>query len=525
MAAAGTAQVSVSASSGVTPALPFTINAATGLTSLAPASTTAGSAAFTLTVNGQNFKSGAVVQWNGSARTTTFVSATQLTAAILATDVAAAGTAQVTVSASTGTTAALPFTITASGPLNLTQTGTIIASVTAPTGGGNHNIQIIRDGDMPPVGSTDSSRQYDTYNGGAPSTDAWIGYQYATPQTFERILFQEGRNFSDGGFFTALNVQVRQSGSWVNVQGLAINPVYPLNNDGISYESYSLQFTPISGDAIRIDGPPGGSAYFISVGELQVFGPLPQSAAPTLSSMAPTSANNGDSPLKITVTGANFVNGSLVQWNGLNRPTTYIGPTQLQATLPASDLAAAGSARVTVSTPSATPTVSNALAFTINKASPSELTQLGTITSSVTNPSGSGNYNLEVIRDGDLPAPGTKDSTRQFDSYNGSAPTTGWIGYTYAATQNFTKVIYQEGESFSDGGWLTTLSVQVLQSGAWVTIPSVTITPAYTANDGTGFLSYTLTFPTTSGTGIRIQGTPGGSAHFFSVGELQVFGP
>ena len=46
------------------------------------------SAGFTLTVNGTGFVSGAVVKWNGNARTTTFVSKSRLTATILSTDVA-----------------------------------------------------------------------------------------------------------------------------------------------------------------------------------------------------------------------------------------------------------------------------------------------------------------------------------------------------------------------------------------------------------------------------------------------------
>ena len=59
---------------------------------------------FTLTVNGSNFVSGAVVRWNGVPRTTTFVSATQVKAAIAAADIAAAGTANVSViDAATGT--------------------------------------------------------------------------------------------------------------------------------------------------------------------------------------------------------------------------------------------------------------------------------------------------------------------------------------------------------------------------------------------------------------------------------------
>ena len=57
-----------------------------------------GGAPFTLTLNGIGFFPGSVVRWNGSPRATTFVSSTRLTAAIQVTDIAAAGTASVTVS-------------------------------------------------------------------------------------------------------------------------------------------------------------------------------------------------------------------------------------------------------------------------------------------------------------------------------------------------------------------------------------------------------------------------------------------
>jgi hypothetical protein len=67
------------------------------ISALTPASMTAGSSAFTLTVNGTNFGSQAVVNWNGAARTTTFVSGNQVTAAIAAADIATAGSAAVTV--------------------------------------------------------------------------------------------------------------------------------------------------------------------------------------------------------------------------------------------------------------------------------------------------------------------------------------------------------------------------------------------------------------------------------------------
>jgi hypothetical protein len=53
-----------------------------------PQAVVPGSGALTLTVYGANFVSGAVVNWNGSPRSTTFVSARELEAKILAADVA-----------------------------------------------------------------------------------------------------------------------------------------------------------------------------------------------------------------------------------------------------------------------------------------------------------------------------------------------------------------------------------------------------------------------------------------------------
>ncbi len=67
------------------------------ITSLSPSSTTATGATFTLTVNGTGFVSGATVQWNGSALTTTFVSSTQLTASVAASLIANTGSASITV--------------------------------------------------------------------------------------------------------------------------------------------------------------------------------------------------------------------------------------------------------------------------------------------------------------------------------------------------------------------------------------------------------------------------------------------
>jgi hypothetical protein len=64
---------------------------------LVPMSATPGAAGFTLTVHGTGFATGAVLNWNGSPRTTTVLSSTTLQATINSTDVAHIGTAVITV--------------------------------------------------------------------------------------------------------------------------------------------------------------------------------------------------------------------------------------------------------------------------------------------------------------------------------------------------------------------------------------------------------------------------------------------
>ena len=67
------------------------------ISQLSPPSTAAGSSQFPLTVKGTNFSSTAVVNFNGSAMTTTFDSTMQVKATIPASAVATAGTVPVTV--------------------------------------------------------------------------------------------------------------------------------------------------------------------------------------------------------------------------------------------------------------------------------------------------------------------------------------------------------------------------------------------------------------------------------------------
>jgi sugar lactone lactonase YvrE len=101
------------------------VSVAPTIGSVSPSTTYAGAPAFTLTVNGTNFQTGSLVDWNGAALNTTFVSATQLTASAPANLIANVGIANVTVvNAQSASSIASSFSIVA--PFSLSANPTLL---------------------------------------------------------------------------------------------------------------------------------------------------------------------------------------------------------------------------------------------------------------------------------------------------------------------------------------------------------------------------------------------------------------
>jgi uncharacterized repeat protein (TIGR01451 family) len=86
---------------------------------------------------------------------------------------------------------------------------------------------------------------------------------------------------------------------------------------------------------------------------------------PVISSLSPSSSFTGVESFTLTVNGTNFVDGSQVQWNGMDRATTFVSSTMLTAAVPAADIAAAGTIPVTVVNPAPGDGTSNAIDFSI----------------------------------------------------------------------------------------------------------------------------------------------------------------
>ena len=88
--------------------------------------------------------------------------------------------------------------------------------------------------------------------------------------------------------------------------------------------------------------------------------------APAANSLKPASAHKGGAGFTLTVNGSNFVDDSQVQWNGASRATTFVSSDQLTAQILNSDLAATGTAAVTIFNPAPEGGTSNAAALTIS---------------------------------------------------------------------------------------------------------------------------------------------------------------
>ena len=269
------------------------------LTALLPSKVTPGGPAFTLTVNGADFVSGAVVRWNGTARPTRFVSLSQLTASIAASDIAAAGTAQVTVfnpAPGGGSSSGLTFTI-------------------AP---------VVPDNPVPIMGFISPSI---TTAGGAAFT-----------------LTVNGTNFVSASV-VQWNGSSRTT-TFVSATQLTVS--IPATDIAAAGTVQVTVFNPLPGG--------GTSAALI----FTINNPLP-----TLSSLTPASALAGGVAFTLTVNGTNFVSASVVQWNGSSRTTTFVNATKLTVSIPATDIATTGTAQVTVMNPSPGGGSSNALSFAI----------------------------------------------------------------------------------------------------------------------------------------------------------------
>ncbi|HKZ78604.1 MAG TPA: IPT/TIG domain-containing protein, partial [Pyrinomonadaceae bacterium] len=265
-------------------------------TSISPTSAIAGNAGFTLTVNGTNFVSQSVVRFNGSDLPTTFVSSTQLTAQVSASNIQASGV----------------FPVTVFNP--------------APGGGTSSAINLtVSPAPLPAINSLSPAALI----AGGP----------------DLVLTVNGTNFINSSIvrFNGVNrATTFVSGTQLTATILAA--------DISSAGSFPITvFTP---------APGGGTSNALN---LAVNNPVP-----SLTSLSPASALAGGPSFTLTLNGAAFLPTSVVRFKGSDRPTTFVSSSQLTAQVTDADINTAGTASITVFNPAPGGGSSNAVIFTIN---------------------------------------------------------------------------------------------------------------------------------------------------------------
>ncbi|OFW25350.1 MAG: hypothetical protein A3H97_06430, partial [Acidobacteria bacterium RIFCSPLOWO2_02_FULL_65_29] len=183
----GYTRVATSAAITVLPPAPL-------LTSLSPAAAPVGGAAFTLAVNGGNFLASSLVRWNGADRATTYVSASQVRAAIPASDLVSAGTASVTVfnpAPGGGTSGALTFAISHPPVLSVGVTSVVGGSqvtVTLSNGYGGSTDWLA----LASTSAANTSYLQWIYVGTGVTTRTWMVTMPTTAGTYEFRAFVNG---------------------------------------------------------------------------------------------------------------------------------------------------------------------------------------------------------------------------------------------------------------------------------------------------------------------------------------------
>jgi hypothetical protein len=133
-------------------------------------------------------------------------------------------------------------------------------------------------------------------------------------------------------------------------------------NSGLAFVTNNLNgVNPSSGQLYLLDGPFVNPSGTLDSAIGSALNPVP-----TLLSVSPLSSEVGGSDVQIRITGRDFAGPPAVYWNNTALTTTLISETEVQAIIPAADLAAVGQASLTVLNSSPGGGSSNFLPFSIN---------------------------------------------------------------------------------------------------------------------------------------------------------------
>jgi hypothetical protein len=359
--AAGTASVIASTTGGASPEIALVVLPSPTIATLSPTSATAGGVAFTLTINGANFTSDAKANWGATALTTTYVSATELTAAVPASLIATAGTVSIMVANVNGSSSGATFTIKPPLPtVTSLSPASVVAGAQAFTltvNGANY-----QPGSLASVVRWSSTALTTTYVSATRLTAAVPASLLGGPGTINIAVVTAGGTSSSLPFtvIPALPVISSMEPSLVHAGHGAFSLTVVGSNfnspANVNWNGTPLVTTVIQGAILSAAVPASlvatagkASVTVTSAGGTSAPATFTiEPPSPIITSLSPASIATGNAQFTLTINGTGFTSSVLAEWDSIRLATTYVSATQLKATIPASLLAVAGQASIVV---------------------------------------------------------------------------------------------------------------------------------------------------------------------------------
>lgn len=339
--------------------------------SLAPESAFVGAAGFTLTVTGGGFSRTAFVQWNGTNLVTSFVSASQLSAAVPASLLTTPSTAVPVHVVSGGITSnVLPFRVDIPPPVI-----TSLNPAGATAGGPGLTVVVTGTGFNATSGvNWAGSRLATTYVNGTQLSATVPANLITTPGSIPVTVVNGAITSNAVNFVVAPRPVIS---SVTPVAATAGGPSFTLTVNGsgfaagttVRWNGTSLNTTVVNATQVTAAAPAnllvteGTAAITVVVGgsvsnavDFQIRARL------VLTSLSSASVGAGAASFTLTVNGTGFLPGAVVLWNGTALPTTVVSSTRLLATVGANLIANPGTVSITVSSNA---TTSNPITFLI----------------------------------------------------------------------------------------------------------------------------------------------------------------
>lgn len=169
--------------------------------------------------------------------------------------------------------------------------------------------------------------------------DAVVWFAKANPKATLEALLPASVQVGSGDFTLTVKGKNFVAGSQVLWDGAPISTTFASVSE-LHVAVPAAKVSNAGNTALTVVNPgPGGGASHNEA----LFTIIPPGAnpLPSIDYVNPPAVAADVKQFTLTVVGTNFVQGAVVRWNGADRPTTFVSPTELQATIGEADIQAA----------------------------------------------------------------------------------------------------------------------------------------------------------------------------------------